>query len=109
MIGHGGGALLHQQPDKLPKKPRSGLPTIALILRHRLVQKALSPLEKATRDAPHPPDGTKAVVAESLTRPLLEDFFSNRILAIHIPGWYDSTLCAFSRNDPQGEVASNTR
>jgi hypothetical protein len=84
---------LHPQPDKLPKKPRSGLPTIALILRHRLVQKALSPLEKATRDALHPPDGTQAVVAESLTRPLLEDFFSNRILAIHIPGWYDSELC----------------
>jgi hypothetical protein len=84
---------LEGPPDKLPKRPRSGLPLIARVLRNGLIQKALSPLEDVTRDTRFPSDGTQVVVTHSLSRPLLEDLFSNRILGIHIPDWYDAALC----------------
>ena len=78
---------------QLPRKPGSGLPAIARLLRSAIVQKLLYPLEKSTRNTPFLADGTKVAVTRSLTRPLLEALFSNQILGIHIPGWYDSALC----------------
>ncbi len=79
--------------NKVPKKPGSGLPLIARVLRSGFIQKFLYPLEKTTRDRPFLADGTKVAVARSLTQPLLDALFSNEILGIHIPGWYDSALC----------------
>ena len=57
---------------QLPKKPRSGLPAIARLLRSGVVQKILYPLEKTTKNTPFIADGTKVAVTRSLTRPLLD-------------------------------------
>ena len=79
--------------NKVPKKPDSGLPVIARVLRSGLIEKFLYPLEETTRNTPFVADGTTVAVVRSLSGPLLEALFSNEILGIHIPGWYDSALC----------------
>jgi len=77
----------------VPRKPKSGLPLIARVLRHPIVQTTLSPLEHITRNARFQTDGTQVAVANSLTPTLLEALFANQILGIHIPGWYHADLC----------------
>jgi hypothetical protein len=53
----------------------------------------LWPLEKLTAGKTMPSDGTEIVKTDRLTPELLHDCFTNRILAIHLPGFSKPEVC----------------
>lgn len=78
---------------KIPKRPKSTVPLIGRVMNTAPVKGALSPLEKMTAGKQVPSDGTAIVKTDRLTESLLRDFFENRILGIHMPGFCKKDVC----------------
>jgi hypothetical protein len=91
----------------LPRKPRTTIPLIARITGSSSFKAVLWPLEKMTGGKPVGSDGASLVVADRLTPQLLDDFFANRILAIHVPNFVEPDACNHLANNIIGENLSN--
>jgi len=83
----------------VPEKPKSALPLIVRVLRNKFVQTILSSLEEKTRNNMMESDGAQIVRTNKLTPELLKDFFENKVLAIHMPGFCPPEIAEHTANN----------
>lgn len=91
----------------LPKRPKSTLPLIARITGSSAFKGLLWPLEKVTAGRPVGSEGREVVTTDRITPELLEDFFANRVLAIHVPRFVAAEACAHLADRIAGEPLTN--
>lgn len=91
----------------LPRRPKSTIPLIGRITGSRAVKALLWPLEKMTEGKRVGAEGINSVVTDRLTPELLQDFFTNKILAIHIPQFVGAEACSHLANNIEGETLTN--
>lgn len=78
---------------KVPARPASTVPLIGRIVRTPFMKALLWPTEKMTAGRTMASDGTEIVQTKRLTPELLRDLFTNRILAIQLPGFANPEVC----------------
>lgn len=77
----------------IPRKPKSSLPKIAVVLRSRPVNKSLRWLERRTEGKPMRSQNVPVATAPRLSGDLLRRLLENQLLAIHVPGYCPGDVC----------------
>jgi len=78
----------------LPKRPKTTIPLLDRVASSRQFKSMLWPLEKLTDNRQvRAADTAPVATVDKLTSTLLDDFFSNRVAAIHLPGFVPREAC----------------
>lgn len=76
--------------NNIPKRPEKPMSLTAAIV--NLFSKLLTPLERLTENKLLLSDNTKVLKTQFLTHEALHLLFTNQVLAIHIPGYYEQNI-----------------
>lgn len=78
---------------RIPRRPSSTIPLLGRVMRTWPVKALLWPLEKITEGKKVDSDDSRIIVTDHLSPELLQDFFTHKVLAIHMPGYFKSEDC----------------